>query len=381
MNHTLYPFYRILLFATLLSWNILPAQAWYIGEEEFAAATLHNGELSHYNYAFEQDVVNLITTSIEPNTNLRPIISLELTNRNCREEKSYPVYHRDSLGKKITHKVHRPEWGVLWGYRDAQNYHAVLLRTGERDPQGYNPPALQYCILTVDNGNICVHSPWTNTSTGYLNPEEAYNHLLIRPVDGGFEIVLGEEREYRLGFCQDDRLFGNQAGIYVGSGANIMMRNWSITAQKYTERAPHWNSEQIRSHLSKSSNPYEGIYEIATSSSSSYNVRLGGQYRMAFIHDGNDYKLLYLDGAQRAADLWKPGMIKAILQPIDGGEIFRVTWYDVNHNPISENVRATISPKKFSIIFLSSLTQISLIRVSPNIDSLQKKNEGPFKLL
>ncbi len=361
MNRTLY----LALFLILLSWSSFPARAWYIGEEEFAGATFRNDELSHYNYAAESNDVNLIVTSIEPNSHQRPLIDVEITNRNCRERKSYPTYYYTPSGEKMSHSVDHPVWGILWGYRDTENYHALLLRTGESDPQGYNPPTLQYCIFTVAEGDTLLHSAWLNTPDSYLNPEADYNHLLIQPVDGGFEIFIGERNQHRLGFCNDDRLFGNQAGIFVGSGANVAVRNWSITAQPYTERAPYWSETEIWNHLIASNNPYEGVYDIITSSSSSSNIRLGGSYRMALICDNNKYKLLYLDGAQRAADLWKPGMVKADLHPISGGEIFQVTWYDVNHSPLSEDITATISPKSLKILFLSTGTQLLLIQVSP----------------
>ncbi len=379
MNRT--PYCRILLPILLLGWIALPARAWYIGKDEFTVVTFHNGELSHSNLAADCNDVNLTATEIVPNSGQRPLISAEITNRNCREGKDYTTYHHTPAGEKIAHKVNRPEWGIVWGYRNAENHHALLLRTGESDPQGFDPPTLQYCIFTVANGDTLLHQPWSNTPNSYLNPEADYNQLFIRPVDGGFEIFIGEEREYRLGFCADDRLFGDEAGIYIGSGANVAMRNWKVTAQKYVERTPYLTEEQIKTHLSMSTNPYEGIYEIVLATSSSTNIRLGGEYRVAFIQDNNEYKLLYLNGAQRAADLWEPGMVKAILHQIDGGEVFRVTWYDANHNPISENIKATISPQEIEFIFMTSISKLIFIKTSPSLPQQRQKSEGNFHLL
>ncbi len=379
MNRTSYC--RTLLLVVLSGWSVFSAQAWYIGKEEFSAATFHNGELSHYNYVAGNNDINLITTEIEPNSGLRPLISLEITNRNCREGKSYPAYYRTTSGEKKFHKINRPEWGLLWGYRNAENYHALLFRTGESDPQGFDPPTLQYCILTVANGDTLLHQPWNNTPNSYLNPEAGYNHLLIRPVDGGFEIFIGEEREYRLGLCADDRLFGNEAGIYIGSGANVVMRNWKITPQKYVERTPYLTEEEIFARLNESTNPYEGIYELIGSGSYSSNLRLGGKYRVALIYDNDEFKMLYLDGAQRAADLWKPGMIKAIFRHISEGEIFHAIWFDANHTPISDETKAFFQDQLFRVIFSWNNAYLNFMKISPDSTSPQKKSDGNIHLI
>ena len=177
------------------------AQSWYTGEEPLRRAVIQKEILSDCNRNADSDAVNVVSTGIFPGEGMRPSITVELANRHNRTGKKYAVYRVDSTGKsRRAGSVKRPVWGVVWGYRNNQNYHAVLMRAGNDDFYGYQLPELQFSIITVADGDTLVHSRWRRVASSAIHPETDYNRLHIVPTRGGYEILLGNERECRTVF-------------------------------------------------------------------------------------------------------------------------------------------------------------------------------------
>lgn len=136
---------RLLLITFLCVFSIgqCIAQTWYTGKDNFRQAIFQDSILSDYNYQAEKDIVNVTETDIHPGEGFRPSLSLDIANRNNRENKKYPVYRQSQTGT-ITKAgyVEKTVWGVVWGYGDSSNFHALLLRAGNPDPYGYHIPEL-----------------------------------------------------------------------------------------------------------------------------------------------------------------------------------------------------------------------------------------------
>ena len=177
---------RLLLITFLCVFSIgqCIAQTWYTGKDNFRQAIFQDSILSDYNYQAEKDIVNVTETDIHPGEGFRPSLSLDIANRNNRENKKYPVYRQSQTGT-ITKAgyVEKTVWGVVWGYGDSSNFHALLLRAGNPDPYGYHIPELQYSIITVAEGDTIFHAPWNTLSSPYINPETDYNRIHVVPVN------------------------------------------------------------------------------------------------------------------------------------------------------------------------------------------------------
>ena len=334
---------QFLIFLSIWSASCI-AEGWFTGESDFRRASFQKNVLSDYNYQQGVDAVNLTETGIAPGKGLRPTLSLDLANLNNRAHKKYHVYRYDETGSiQKAGSVKNPVWGVVWGYRDSLNFHALLLRGGTPDPYGYNNPELQYRIFTVAEGDTLSHTAWRSLSSPYINAETDYNRIHIVPTDNGYEIFFGTKRECRVGTCRDNRLFGSLAGVYLGSGAQIKMKNWTASPCEYHEPSILWSIEKLTEYFKTSTNPTEGYYELLQASSSNSNIRLGGEYRLALVADKENVLLIYINGAQRLQEQWQPGMVKAVLQPTGISNLFNVTWFDAEHKPLSEGVKAVIS--------------------------------------
>lgn len=144
---------RLLLITFLCVFSIgqCIAQTWYTGKDNFRQAIFQDSILSDYNYQAEKDIVNITETDIHPGEGFRPSLSLDIANRNNRENKKYPVYRQSQTGT-ITKAgyVEKTVWGVVWGYGDSSNFHALLLRAGNPDPI-----RLPYSRITIQHHHCC----------------------------------------------------------------------------------------------------------------------------------------------------------------------------------------------------------------------------------
>ena len=120
------------------------------------------------------------------------------------------------------------------------------------------------------------------------------------------------------------------------------MKNWSLSPVEYIERKVFLTADKLYEYLNISTNEIEGFYEPLQSVSASDNIRLGGNYQLAAISTQQHILLLYVNGAQRFQDQWETGMIKAILKPTGLVNIFNVTWFDAEHKPLKDGVKAVI---------------------------------------
>ena len=120
------------------------------------------------------------------------------------------------------------------------------------------------------------------------------------------------------------------------------MKNWSLSPVEYIERKVFLTADKLYEYLNISTNEIEGFYEPLQSVSASDNIRLGGNYQLAAISTQQYILLLYVNGAQRFQDQWETGMIKAILKPTGLVNIFNVTWFDAEHKPLKDGVKAVI---------------------------------------
>lgn len=91
---------RLLLITFLCVFSIgqCIAQTWYTGKDNFRQAIFQDSILSDYNYQAEKDIVNVTETDIHPGEGFRPSLSLDIANRNNRENKKYPVYRQNQTG-------------------------------------------------------------------------------------------------------------------------------------------------------------------------------------------------------------------------------------------------------------------------------------------
>ena len=80
---------RLLLITFLCVFSIgqCIAQTWYTGKDNFRQAIFPRQYSVNYNYQAEKDIVNVTRNRYTPGEGFRPSLSLDIANRNNRENK------------------------------------------------------------------------------------------------------------------------------------------------------------------------------------------------------------------------------------------------------------------------------------------------------
>lgn len=106
-----------------------------------------------------------------------------------------------------------------------------------------------------------------------------------------------------------------------------------------------WTTESLMAYLnSNATHPIEGIWKYLDRDTDARYCRIGGEYTVAIIADGNNtgYDIIYIDGAQTARSAWQPGMMKGHLSPTQFLNHYNLLWYDATMNRINTECSATM---------------------------------------
>ncbi len=111
-------------------------------------------------------------------------------------------------------------------------------------------------------------------------------------------------------------------------------------------RHSHFGIPDVRqTYFMRSTDDMEGIWEIFDRQLEDDALRLGGNYRLAMVGDGNDrgYELIYIDGAVKNADIWEAGMTKCRLLATSFGGVYDVEWLDPSGEPLPGEIKAQVT--------------------------------------
>ncbi len=103
--------------------------------------------------------------------------------------------------------------------------------------------------------------------------------------------------------------------------------------------------EEIEDSINHADDPLLGHWTVFDRSLDEELLRLGGDYRVAIVDDGENYVMIYEGGAKVNASEWKKGMRKAVLTPSLFQGIYSVVWTDAEGKEISHDIKAQIDPE------------------------------------
>ncbi|MCM1517926.1 MAG: hypothetical protein NC117_04720 [Pseudoflavonifractor sp.] len=123
--------------------------------------------------------------------------------------------------------------------------------------------------------------------------------------------------------------------------------------------------EDIAVRLASSSDPVEGYWRYLDRETDDTVLRLGGDYRLALLRDGDGYVMVYIDGARVNDAAWSPGMVKGRLRATPFVNHFDLTWYDSLLMPMDSETHATFDGSVLTLEFpLYNRSRIRLYRES-----------------
>ena len=352
-------------------YTAVPANAtadWQTGYNDFRETEWHKGILTDRNLRSGYDVVNV--TGVHTPKGKIAEITLKIANRNNHELKRYPAYRCTPQGKRVekASKVKRPVWGAVWGYADRNNYHAICFRRSRNRIYDMDIPKLQVRIFTVCNGDTTVHRPWSDIEQSHaFDTECGFNRIRIAYTpEKGFVLSGGIDEYCPLGICPDLRIFGDSAGIYVGSAACVALSDWNVSYRTYQPDV--WQTghtyESLKARFAKSQNKLEGFWNVISDDQRiNKNVHVGGEYKFAFVADSTGgYDLVYLSGAERNRGVWKEGYRKGKFFPTGNPNIFEAEWYDAAFRTIKPCIVTIDRNEIMELIFQNNKVSLFFAR-------------------
>ncbi|MDE5812077.1 MAG: hypothetical protein K2G64_06405 [Muribaculaceae bacterium] len=113
---------------------------------------------------------------------------------------------------------------------------------------------------------------------------------------------------------------------------------------------PGFNEQMIK-EIASSANPDEGIWVLNNHELDSNICRLGGEYKIMTIADGNKLFLVYLNGATTYPGFWKAGMIKAEAIKSETGQDYHLSWTDAELEVIKKFCYMNIDGDNLTVQF------------------------------
>ena len=139
----------------------------------------------------------------------------------------------------------------------------------------------------------------------------------------------------------------------------LKLSDTGYTADENFNKKPDtdWNKEKIIAYWNKKGiESIEGIYE---------KVGTSLKYNLALIEDGNEYKLIYLSGANGTS--WNEGDIKATLQKTATFGLFKATWKMLDKSD-DKDIILTFDKSTFSAISEDGSGNDTYIKIYPTYD-------------
>lgn len=182
------------------------------------------------------------------------------------------------------------------------------------------------------------------TSVSNIGSPQDWNSFELKLVGTSLALAAGNRGYNPLGIMEMPGDI-SRVGIMVLPG-NSVETNWiSLETNgqnpRKRDKMSHFGIPGVReSYFMRSTDALEGEWVEFDRTLDESKLKSGGRYHVAIVRDGSRYSLLYIDGAIKNTDNWKPGQCKAILNPTAFDGIYDVEWFDPKGMPLAGEIHA-----------------------------------------
>lgn len=251
-------------------------------------------------------------------------------NENANPMKKYPYY--DEFGVK--NMVKNPKWGFFL----TLDSDTIVVTVSGKEENTLPEPTPTAKIQVFGSQGIEIES---KTLVEGLNPYDKDNIWKIDFRNNTLSIEGGNNGLIPLFNLVTDSEFITGFGFLASWGSKLVVSDIALTTQY--EDLDHSMSiplEELEAYLEKSDDLLEGYWTMFDRDLEESLLKLGGQYSLACVKEGDDYLFLYLDGASVNKGDWQPGDIKIILYPTPFPGIYDVEWFDSEKKTLSHEIKA-----------------------------------------
>ncbi len=236
---------------------------------------------------------------------------------------------------KLMHE--KPGWGVVLRSTDNREYR-IRLKADETESNGIGTTA--GILLELDSAG---HILYRRCVPGILAAPGKRERLSLRRSESKWSVSVVSNRIYDMGELPIPSDFSiDSLGVYANRGGLVKIESIRTNPEiAPADLQTGWSDLiALSSHLERSSDILEGYWQTFDYTLDTDLLRLGGNYRLAIVRDGDRYLLIYLDGAQIDKQKWKSGMLKGELHSSGFPGIWETSWIDASFSPMTKGIKA-----------------------------------------
>lgn len=129
-------------------------------------------------------------------------------------------------------------------------------------------------------------------------------------------------------------------GFFAAWGAKVLISDIMLDYEADCKRSFSYDLNEINKQLETSTDEMEGHWLIFDRDLEESLLKLGGDYELVSLKEGEDYIFLYKSGASVNKENWMPGDIKLVLHPTPFEDIFQVEWTDSMKETLTRDIKA-----------------------------------------
>ena len=327
-----------------------------------------NAESRYYDYltGFDSISANTVDGYLQLKSSRKaPIFDATPYNVDC-ESFYYKIRLRatTSTGSSLLADYSRHSHGVVWNYVDSRNYSALELCT---PPNTYDDLTNRHSLLaevyTLTDGAKTLH--YSGEIASGIDCDGGYNSVCL--IYNGKRLKIEIGNHYFKTLCSIDSIkFGTTTaiGCFAAPKTLVTVKRIEFTSKpKPQPDKTAFSRAQIDSIFAATTDPKEGYWQYLDRTMDESKMRLGGKYTVAIVRNGEGYDILYIDGAAKLPDNWKPTMLKGRLDDTIFIDHYNLTWFDAEKEIINDEGNADFTDNILSLKLPLNKAEVRLFKL------------------
>lgn len=233
-------------------------------------------------------------------------------------------------------------WGIAWNCKSDTDYEYVILRPYNTDFGSLTDKRVMAVEYGVKEGGVMTCKSGEVMSSG-VNTAKGYNSLLLEWGVSGLRVFVGSKELHKTLEVSARMPVSDGCKLISSVAIDINSLVVECIADKAKALTTSYAVEEVKSRIASSVDPVEGVWHYLDRETDDSRARLGGNYTLIIIGNGDGYDILYNDGARVNGAQWKPFMLKGRLTPTPFERHYNLVWHDSMMERMDEETHATFS--------------------------------------
>lgn len=251
---------------------------------------------------------------------------------------------------KETQGKSKSNWRLLWNYISNDTYNFIEFGWQNTDfGDIYDQRQVIITIASVLHGKETIEKK-VFLSDG-VSMSNGYNTILLEIKANLYNVFVGAEQLNYVGSFNFVGSILGKCGVQTSVLSTVahFIVEPSLDIKKKIKT--QYTYEILKDIFSYKKDTNEGFWNYLDRDNNPQWARIGGRYRLALLSQGEDFLLLYIDGAEVNKSQWNECMVKGRLKATNFENHYDVEWYDSTFELIKKDIYANIDNSILTIHF------------------------------